>query len=75
VQRLARRLAADRDAQGESCASPGNSPISQRPTGKSIAVLPFQNISGDVEQGYFADRMVEEIITGLSRIKWLFVIA
>jgi TolB-like protein/class 3 adenylate cyclase len=40
-----------------------------------IAVLPFQNMSGDPEQEYFADGMVEEIITALSRIKWLFVIA
>jgi adenylate cyclase len=38
-------------------------------------VLPFQNMSGDPEQEYFADGMVEEIITALSRIKWLFVIA
>jgi adenylate cyclase len=38
-------------------------------------VLPFQNISGDPEQEYFADGMVEEIITALSRIRWLFVIA
>jgi len=41
----------------------------------SIAVLPFQNMSGDPEQEYFADGMVEEIITVLSRIRWLFVIA
>jgi TolB-like protein len=41
----------------------------------SIAVLPFQNISSDPEQEYFADGMVEDIISGLSRIKWLFVIA
>src|SRR5580692_5314391 len=40
-----------------------------------IAVLPFQNMSGDPEQEYFADGMVEEIITALSRIRWLFVIA
>ena len=38
-------------------------------------MLPFQNISGDPEQEYFADGMVEEIITALSRIRWLFVIA
>jgi TolB-like protein len=38
-------------------------------------VLPFQNLSGDPEQEYFADGVVEDIITGLSRIKWLFVIA
>ena len=45
------------------------------PAKPSIAVLPFQNMSGDPEQDYFADGMVEDIITGLSRIKWLFVIA
>ena len=45
------------------------------PNKPSIAVLAFQNMSGDPEQEYFADGMVEEIITGLSRIKWLFVIA
>ena len=45
------------------------------PDKPSIAVLPFQNMSGDVDQEYFADGMVEEIITALSRIKWLFVIA
>ena len=45
------------------------------PDKPSIAVLPFQNLSGDPEQEYFADGMVEDIITGLSRIKWLFVIA
>src|SRR5262249_20648928 len=41
----------------------------------SIAVLPFQNLSGDPEQEYFADGVVEEIITALSRMRWLFVIA
>jgi TolB-like protein/class 3 adenylate cyclase len=45
------------------------------PDKPSIAVLPFQNMSGDPEQEYFADGMVEEIITALSRIGWLFVIA
>jgi adenylate cyclase len=45
------------------------------PDRPSIAVLPFQNMSGDPEQDYFADGMVEDIVTGLSRIKWLFVIA
>jgi TolB-like protein/class 3 adenylate cyclase len=47
-------------------------PLPRKP---SIAVLPFQNMSGDPEQEYFADGMVEEIITALSRIRWLFVIA
>jgi TolB-like protein len=45
------------------------------PESPSIAVLPFQNWSGDPEQDYFADGMVEDIITALSRIRWLFVIA
>jgi TolB-like protein/class 3 adenylate cyclase len=45
------------------------------PDKPSIAVLPFQNMSGDAEQDYFADGMVEEIITALSRTRWLFVIA
>jgi len=41
----------------------------------SIAVLPFQNMSGDPEQDYFADGMVEGIITALSRAKWFYVVA
>jgi TolB-like protein/Tfp pilus assembly protein PilF len=45
------------------------------PSKPSIAVLPFQNLSGDPEQEYFAEGMVEEIITALSRMRWLFVIA
>jgi TolB-like protein/class 3 adenylate cyclase len=45
------------------------------PDKPSLAVLPFQNMSGDPEQEYFADGIVEDIVTGLSRIKWLFVIA
>jgi TolB-like protein/class 3 adenylate cyclase len=45
------------------------------PDRPSIAVLPFQNMSGDPDQDYFADGMVEDIITGLSRYRWLFVIA
>src|SRR5258708_18841073 len=45
------------------------------PEKPSIAVLPFQNMSGDPEQEYFVDGMVEEIITALSHIRWLFVIA
>jgi adenylate cyclase len=47
-------------------------PLPDKP---SIAVLPFENMSGDPEQDYFADGMVEEITTALSRFKWLFVIA
>ena len=47
-------------------------PLPDKP---SIAVLPFQNLSGDPEQDYFADGVVEDIITALSRMRWLFVIA
>jgi len=47
-------------------------PLPDKP---SIAVLPFANMSGDPEQEYFADGMVEEISTALSRIRWFFVIA
>jgi adenylate cyclase len=64
---------------------PSSSPATKPPTETgqplalpdkpSIAVLPFQNLSGDPEQGFFADGMVEDIITALSRFKSLFVIA
>ena len=47
-------------------------PLPDKP---SIAVLPFQNMSGDAEQEYFTDGMVEDIITALSHFKSLFVIA
>jgi adenylate cyclase len=58
----------------------GSEPESARPAlalpdKPSIAVLAFDNLSGDPEQEYFADGMVEEIITALSRLRWLFVIA
>jgi TolB-like protein len=53
-------------------AAPAPPALPEKP---SIAVLPFQNLSGDPEQEYFADGMVEEITTALSRIRWLFVIA
>jgi TolB-like protein/class 3 adenylate cyclase len=56
-------------------AGEGSSPALALPDKPSIAVLPFANMSGDPEQEYFADGMVEEIITALSRIRWLFVIA
>ena len=52
--------------------APAALPLPDRP---SIAVLPFQNLSGDPEQDYFADGVVEDIITALSRLRWLFVIA
>jgi TolB-like protein len=63
-----------RDVAGS---NPGAAPESAPalPDKPSIAVLPFENMSSDPEQEYFADGMVEEIITALSRFKWLFVIA
>jgi adenylate cyclase len=51
------------------------SPALALPEKPSIAVLPFTNLSGDPEQEYFADEMVEDIITALSRFRSLFVIA
>jgi TolB-like protein len=59
----------------ESKAAPAFGVVLQLPDKPSIAVLPFLNMSGDPEQEYFADGIVEDILTGLSRLKWLFVIA
>jgi adenylate cyclase len=61
----------------DACTSNGPSarPTLPLPDKLSIGVLPFANLSGDPEQDYFADGIVEEIITALSRIRWLFVIA
>jgi TolB-like protein len=53
-------------------ALPNLAPPQGRP---SIAVMPFHNLTGNVEDDYFVDGMVEEVVTGLSRIKWLFVIS
>jgi adenylate cyclase len=60
------------EARPETSRASADPPLPDKP---SIAVLPFANMSGDPEQEYFADGMVEEIITALSRIRWLFVIA
>jgi adenylate cyclase len=65
----------DGAADSRSVAEGGARPSLPLPEKPSIAVLPFTNLSGDPEQDYFADGMVEDIITGLSRIKWIFVIA
>jgi TolB-like protein len=69
------------EAQWPAGAAAADNPIESQkpalalPAKPSIAVLPFQNMSGDPEQEYFADGMVEDIITALSRFKSLFVIA
>ena len=60
---------------GESAVKARSTPLLALPDKPSIAVLPFQNMSGDPEQEYFADGIVEDIITALSRFKSLFVIA
>jgi TolB-like protein len=59
----------------ESKAAPAPGAALQLPDKPSIAVLPFLNMSGDPEQEYFADGIVEDILTGLSRLRWLFLIA
>jgi len=76
VKNIARpvRVYRVRDAAAKSTSTPAP-PALPLPDKPSIAVLPFANMSGDPEQEYFADGMVEEIITALSRIRWLFVIA
>ena len=61
-----------RSAQLAESSFPPQLPLPDKP---SIAVMPFANLSGDPEQEYFADGMVEEIITALGRVRWLFVIA
>src|SRR5271170_4369775 len=57
------------------CLAALDQPALPLPNKPSIAVLPFQNLSGDPDQEYFVDGMVEEITTALCRIRWLFVIA
>src|ERR1700726_2471253 len=82
LKNIAEPIRAWRFRSGTEAALPNPSDSSSKqppalvlPDRPSIAVLPFQNMSGDPEQEYFADGMVEEIITELSRIRWLFVIA
>jgi adenylate cyclase len=74
VKNIARpvRVYRVRDAVSKSTPAQPPLPLPDKP---SIAVLPFQNMSGDPEQEYFADGMVEDIITELSRFRALFVIA
>jgi TolB-like protein/class 3 adenylate cyclase len=69
------RFAPRQDRLPDRVAMDGTQATLALPDKPSIAVLPFQNMSGDPEQEYFADGMVEEIITALSRARWLFVIA
>jgi len=75
LKNIARPVRASRVVTSARPAMPQASTGLPLPDKPSIAVLPFANMSGDPEQEYFADGMVEEIITALSRIRWLFVIA
>ena len=75
LKNIARPIRAYRVATGAVPTTVQETPTLALPDNPSIAVLPFANMSGDPEQEYFADGMVEEIITALSRIRWLFVIA
>jgi len=75
LKNIARAVRAYRIATGAVSATAQETPALALPDKPSIAVLPFANMSGDPEQEYFADGMVEEIITALSRIRWLFVTA
>ncbi len=68
-------LQVGRTVAAKSAASAGSLAANAKPDKPSIAVLPFQNISGDAEQEYFADGMAEDIITALSKLSQLFVIA
>jgi adenylate cyclase len=72
IKNIARPVHVYRIPISESAPVKAPLPLPDKP---SIAVLPFANMSGDPEQEYFVDGMVEEIITALSRIRWLFVIA
>jgi TolB-like protein/class 3 adenylate cyclase/Flp pilus assembly protein TadD len=63
------------EAEEQSKVASTETPTLELPDKPSIAVLPFDNLSDDLSQEYFADGMVEEIITALSRYRWFFVIA
>jgi TolB-like protein len=75
LKNIARPVRAYRVATGPVSATAPETPALALPDKPSIAVLPFANMSGDPEQEYFADGMVEEIITALSKVRWFFVIA
>ena len=74
-----RRLRNSLQGRDAAPGTPGRDPAAAAepwaPTRAALAVLPFDNLTRDPQQEYFAEGMVEEIVTGLSRIKWLFVIS
>ncbi len=72
VKNIARPLRVYRIAIAERPLAKAPLPLPEKP---SLAVLPFQNMSGDIDQDYFVDGIVEEITTAISRLPRLFVIA
>ena len=72
LKNIARPVRTYRVATASAATSAPETPALPLPDKPSIAVLPFANMSGDPEQEYFVDGMVEEVITALSCIRWLF---
>ena len=75
VKNLSRPVRVFRAQLGTRKAAVETAPALALPDKPSLAVLPFQNMTGDADQEYFVDGMVEEITTAISRLPWLFVIA
>jgi adenylate cyclase len=75
VKNISRPVRVFRAQLGAPQATAETPPALALPDKPSLAVLPFQNMTGDAEQEYFVDGMVEEITTAISRLPWLFVIA
>jgi adenylate cyclase len=75
VKNISRPVRVFRVQLGSPKAATETTPALALPDKPSLAVLPFQNLTGDAEQEYFVDGMVEEITTAIARLPWLFVIA
>jgi adenylate cyclase len=75
LKNIERPVRVYRMVPGGGSGGPPERPALQLPDKPSLAVLPFENLSGDPEQGYFADGIVEDITTALARMRWLFVTA
>jgi TolB-like protein/class 3 adenylate cyclase len=75
LKNIERPVRVYRMVSGGGSGGPPERPALPLPDKPSLAVLPFENLSGDPEQGYFADGIVEDITTALARMRWLFVTA